>query len=61
MINPVRAELNAFLDGLPEDAEVGFITNNLATNTNGTYEVINSPNSLPDKMKAIAARISNEP
>ena len=167
MINPMRAALNAFLDGLPEDAEVGFITtggqirirtqptsdrdklhkaasgfapdgggnafvdtlleadqrflrratdrrhvfvmvttdegfsigqgrvddynkfmndflqrrgraygivlrgqgigptseivNNLATNTNGTYEVINSPNSLPDKMKAIAARISNEP
>ena len=40
---------------------VSEIVNNLTTNTGGTYDVINSPNSLPDKMKAIAAHISNEP
>jgi len=40
---------------------VSEIVNNLTTNTGGSYDVINSPNSLPDKMKAIAAHISNEP
>jgi hypothetical protein len=40
---------------------VSEIVNNLTTNSGGTYDVINSPNSLSDKMKAIAAHISNEP
>ncbi len=37
------------------------IVNNLTQNTGGTYEVINSPNSLADKMKAVAIQVSALP
>jgi len=37
------------------------IVSNLTKNTDGTYDVINTANSLPDKMKAIAARIAIQP
>jgi hypothetical protein len=37
------------------------IINNLTRNTNGTFEAINSPNSLAEKMTAIAARLSALP
>jgi len=37
------------------------IVTNLTSNTGGTLDVINTANSLADRMKAIAARISNQP
>jgi hypothetical protein len=37
------------------------IINNLTSNTSGTYEAINAPNSVPDRMKAIAARLAALP
>ncbi len=37
------------------------IIQNLTSNTNGTYEAINAPTAVPDKMKAIAARLSTLP
>jgi hypothetical protein len=37
------------------------IIHNLTSNTSGTYEAINVPTAVPDKMKAIAARLSTLP
>jgi hypothetical protein len=34
---------------------------NLTSNTSGTYEPINSPTAVPEKMKAIAARLASLP
>lgn len=127
MINPFRAGLKAFLDGVPEGSEVALISTggqirvrtqptsdmeklqkavggfaqdgganaflfmkdflqrrghaygivvhtggggmsatsdfveNLASNTSGTYEPVNSATAVPDKMKAIAARLASLP
>ena len=36
------------------------IVSNLTMNTRGAYEVINTATALPDKMKAIAARVSSQ-
>jgi hypothetical protein len=37
------------------------IVQNLTSNTNGTCEPINAPTAVPDKMKAIAARLGTLP
>jgi hypothetical protein len=37
------------------------LIDNLTSNTSGTYESINSPNTVPDKLKAIAARLATLP
>jgi hypothetical protein len=54
MINPFRAGLKAFLDGLPEDAEVAFIT------TGGQLRVRMPPTSEVDKLQKAAGAFAQD-
>src|SRR5215475_5287114 len=54
MTNPIRAGLNAFLDGLPDDAEIGFIT------TGGQIRIRTQPTKDRDRLHKAAGGFASD-